>query len=471
MKKYNIKRRITHHLSFIIHYSLLILFFSSCEKFLSQDSIIEVASEDMFSDLASLESARIGMYNSLQNVNYYGANYVLAPEAHSDNGAAGGFDYAELEELGNKALTASNLIVEDIWISIYNTIYNTNQILENIDNINDPLLTDELRNDIKGEAYAIRAMAHFDLLRMFGEHWDINSNYGIPIVASTLAPDAEVSRSTVAISYQAIINDLNGAISFLSDEELRTGDGSYKGAQFITQTNAKAILARVYQYKGDYTLAESFATEVIDAGYSSLADDVSVIYNTKLSSEAVFELIFNSQDKSFYNAYTYSRTDALRTEVLYLASEDIGNFFAANPEDTRNITVNFIDNDLSITPDGRTEKYRGEVFQDNSAYIIRIAEMYLIRAEAKGFGGGGVADLNTVAEARGMDAYAPASEDEFLADLMRERRAEFNFEGQRYFDLAHFGKVQEVLGEAVLPVFPIPLREVNAAGLEQNPGY
>jgi hypothetical protein len=425
----------------------------------------------MFSDFASLESARIGMYNSLQNANYYGASYVLATEAHSDNGAVGGFDYAELEELGNKSLTSSNLIVEDIWISIYNTIYNTNSILENIDGINDPLLTVDLRNDIAGEAYAIRAMAHFDLLRMFGEHWDINSTYGIPVVTSTLATDAQVSRSTVAISYEAIINDLTAAIDLLSDEDLRLGDGSYKGAQFITHTNAKAILARVYQYKKEYTLAADYATQVIDAAYSSLVSDVAVIYETKLSSEAVFELLFNAQDKSLYNAYTYSRTDALRTEVLYLASENLSLFFADRPDDARNVTVNFIDNDLSITPDGRTEKYRGEVFQDNSAYIVRFAEMYLIRAEANGFGGGGLLDINSVRAVRGLPPAIATNEDEFIQVLMDERRAEFNFEGHRYFDLAHFGKTEEVLGAGVLPEFPIPLREVNAAGLDQNPGY
>lgn len=447
--------------------------FSSCEKFLSQESITEVASDDMFNDLASLESARIGLYNSLQDVSYYGGNYVLATEAHSDNGAAGGFDYAELEELGNKSLTSSNLIVEGIWIAIYNTIYNANRILENIGNITDATLSEELRNDIKGETLSIRALAHFDLLRMFGEHWDINSSYGIPVVTSTLSPDDAVTRSTVAITYGAIIDDLNTALDLLSDDDLRLGEGNYKGAQFITKTNTKAILARVYQYKKDYVQAAEYASEVIDAGYSNLstASSVQSIYTDQLSNEAVFELIFNPQDKSFYNAYTYSRTDALRTEVLYLAAEDLHTFFDERPGDVRSELVNYTDNDLSIAPDGRTQKYRDEVFQDNSAYIMRIAELYLIRAEAKGFFFGGADDLNTVRTSRGLDAAAPASEEEFIQLLMDERRSELNFEGHRYFDLAHFGKVEEVLGEGVLSEFPIPLRDVNAAGLVQNPGY
>ncbi|MBC8173901.1 MAG: RagB/SusD family nutrient uptake outer membrane protein [Chitinophagales bacterium] len=450
-----------------------ILILSSCEKFLSQESITEVAGEDMFTDFESLESARIGLYNSLQDVSYYGSNYILATEAHSDNGAVGGFDYAELEELGNKSLTSSNLIVEDIWIAIYYSIYNANRILGNIDNITDATLSEDLKNDIKGETYAIRALAHFDLLRMFGEHWDINSTYGIPVVTSLLAPDATVSRNTVANTYEAIINDLTEAIILLSDEELRLGDGSYKGAQFITQTNAKAILARVCQYKMDYELAEDYATQVIDAGYSFLSDTGAVenIYTSKLSNEAVFELVFNAQDKSFYNAYTYSRTDALRTEILYLASEDLGIFFGERPDDVRMNLVDYINNDLSITPDGRTQKYRGEAFQDNSAFIIRIAEMYLIRAEAKGYAFDGMSDINTLRANRGLPAAAAVDTEEFLRILIDERRAELNFEGHRYFDLAHFGLVNVVLGDGVLREFPIPLREVNAAGLKQNPGY
>ena len=112
------------------------------------------------------------------------------------------------------------------------------------------------------------------------------------------------------------------------------------------------------------------------------------------------------------------------------------------------------------------------MFQDNSAYIIRISELLLIQAEAQGFPAGNTALWDLQAN-RGMDASIIDNEDQFYSAIMAERRAELNFEGDRYADLAHFGKVAEVLGDGVLPCLPIPNREIGASGglIEQYPGY
>ncbi len=457
---------------------ILAVSFSSCDKFLDQTSPNDVAQENMFQDASSLESARIGLYNTLQDVYYYGGYFPLMADAYSDNGATGGYDSPDLNELGDKTLTAANIYVQNTWISIYNTIYTANQIIANVDLVNDPALQEEVRNDIKGEALAIRAMAHFDLLRMFGEHWDVSSAYGIPVVQKVLQPEDIVGRSTVEDTYSAILADLTLALGLVANDDYRLDPPVYKGAQFISKNAVNALLARICLYKKDYVQADAYATDVINAGYASLLDanSFSSIYTAKLSSEAVFELVFNGQDRSQYNAATYSRPDALRSEVLFLASENLKTFFESRPGDPRADLVDFVNNDLSIEPDGRTQKYRGEDFQDNDALIIRIAEMYLIRAEARGLAGGGLDDLNIVRENRGLPLYA--SDDFDVPGLYElavedERRAELNFEGHRYFDLARLQKVQEVLGEEVLPVFPIPLREITATNgvLNQYPGY
>ena len=98
--------------------------------------------------------------------------------------------------------------------------------------------------------------------------------------------------------------------------------------------------------------------------------------------------------------------------------------------------------------------------------------MLLILGETGGFAGGPIM-LNDLRAARGMANATPADEAEYIALLVDERRAELNFEGHRYFDLAHFGLVESVLGEEVMPCFPIPGREINASGglLIQYPGY
>lgn len=476
----NTMKTISHpYLPVITMISLLIMICSSsCKKFLDQTSPNDVAQENMFQDANSLESARIGLYNTLQDVYYYGGYFPLMVDAYSDNGSTGGYDSPDLNELGDKTLTAANIYVQNTWISIYNTIYTANQIIANVDLVKDPALSDEVRNDIKGEALAIRALAHFDLLRMFGEHWDLSSTYGIPVVQKILQPEEAVGRSTVEATYDAITADLTLSLGLIADDDYRLDPPAYKGAQFMTKNAVNALLARVNLYKKDYAQADAYATDVINAGYASLMDldAFSQIYTTKLSAEAVLELVFNGQDRSQYNAATYSRPDALRSEVLFLANKDLRSFFEGRPGDPRSSLVDFENNDLSIEPDGRTQKYRGEDFQDNDALIIRIAEVYLIRAEVRGLAGGGLDDLNIVRENRGLPLYASDDFDVpglYEIAVQDERRAELNFEGHRYFDLARLQKVQEVLGENVLPVFPIPLREITATNgvIKQYPGY
>jgi len=207
------------------------------------------------------------------------------------------------------------------------------------------------------------------------------------------------------------------------------------------------------------------------------ADKFETIYSSRLTSESIFELSFDAQNQSAFNGSTYVRPDALRTEIFFLANQGTKDFFDARTDDKRSELLDFIDNDVSILPDGRTQKYRGEVTKDNPAYILRIAELYLIAAEAKKLAGGGLEYLNTLRESRGMaalDAGDVPNEESFLQAVLDERLAELNFEGHRYFDLARYQKIEDVLGvDNTNAVFPIPQREITATkdALAQNPGF
>jgi starch-binding outer membrane protein, SusD/RagB family len=167
----------------------------------------------------------------------------------------------------------------------------------------------------------------------------------------------------------------------------------------------------------------------------------------------------------------------LRTEIFFLASQSLNTFFQGRPDDKRSELVDYVNNDVSILPEGRTQKYRGEVTKDNPAYILRIAELYLIAAEAKKLAGGGLEYLNALRDNRGMstlDAGDVPDEESFLQAVLNERLAELNFEGHRFFDLARYQKIQDVLGvDNTNSVFPIPQREVTATkeALTQNPGF
>lgn len=447
---------------------LLILMVANtgCNKLLDLTSPNEVGEDDLFNSVDGLRNARVGMYNTLQARDYYGAYFPLIAEAYTDNGTTGGYDVIDLNEIAARSLTPSNIYITQSYNAIYNSIYTANKIIENIDNVAD--LEEAEKSMILGEALFVRGMAHFDLLRFWGQHWDKTSSYGISLVTSTENGSSAVPRSTVAESYTQIMDDLHTA------EDLVTED---IGNQYISPAAIAAMLARVHLYHGDLDEAADYATTVIENGAYSFfpSGEVGKIYTDRLTSESVLELKFEAQNQSFYNAATFLRDDALRPDILFLASSNLNDFFASRSEDTRAALVDFVNNDLSIEPDGRSQKYRGETTKDNSAFVLRLAEMYLIIAEANGRING-LSYLNDLRTTRGLEALTDEDvpdDDAYIAAVLDERRAELNFEGHRLFDLARTGLVDAYLGEGVNPIMPIPQREIAATNgvIEQNPGY
>ena len=461
-------------MKFLIKYSLLlpltILLISSCQK-LDVSSPNDVPSSEVFKNADGLRSAVIGMYSTMQVRDYYGAFYPLMADLNSDAITQGGYDVSALNEIGQHAINSTNIYAEHMYVAMYKTIATANAILQSVDVLTDAGLAADERKTIKAQALAIRAMAHFDLLRMFGYHWDLSSPLGIPLSLKVQESKDILARSTVADSYTAIIKDLVTANGLMPQTFL---DPKYANAIFI-----KALLARVYLYKKDMVSAADFAGQVITNGTFNLLDanTFPTIYSGRLSAESIFELSFDAQNQSAFNGTTYVRPEALRTEVFFLASQNLNTFFTARPDDKRSMLVDFVNNDAGIMPDGRSLKYRGEVTKDNPAYMMRIAEMYLIAAEAKGLAGGGLTFLNQLRTNRGMAGLQVADVPDnasFIQAVLDERLSELNFEGHRFFDLARYQKIKEVLGVSNQnAVFPIPLRELKATNQQvtQNPGF
>jgi len=448
-----------------------VIMMSSCVK-LNQVSPTGVQSVQLFRDSTGLSEALTGLYSTLEVQEYYGAYYPMMCDLNSDNGIAGGYNNNALDEIGAYSVTSSNLFIQNTYVAIYKTVATANAILAGESTVKGASVN--YLNTVKGQALALRAMAHFDLLRAFGYHWDLTSPYGISVVTSVQSSTSVVPRSTVAATYAAIIADLTQAATLLNSNTSRNPN-------YINPAIINALLARVYLYKKDYTNAANYATLVINDGAYSLLDqnNFTTIYTLKNSKESVFELPFNQQNQSEYNATTYARPTAASTEVLFILNPNLQAFFQNRAGDLR---YNLVD---TTNPNGylRTLKYSSDIKQkDNSAYVIRIAEMYMIRAEALGRTNG-LADLNMIRTNRGLAALQPTDvpDDATYAQAVSdEDRAEFNFEGHRYFDLARNGQVANILQPltgATLTIsnscFPIPLREINATNgaVVQNPGY
>ncbi|MBX7126216.1 MAG: RagB/SusD family nutrient uptake outer membrane protein [Cyclobacteriaceae bacterium] len=459
-------------------YFTVLLLAVSCNV-LDQNSPNDVADSNAITTRAGAESALVGLYNSLQSKSYYGGYYPLMADLYSDIGTGGGYQYTVLDEISNAGVTSSNTLIENSWLAMYYSIATANAIINRIDLITDATFAAEDRNHIKAQALTIRALAHFDLLRMFGEHWNTSSDFGIPVVKTVQKATDVVLRSKVSESYAAILDDLQTAAGLIRADD--------RSQPYINLMTIKGLLSRVYLYQGNNVLAAQFADEVIGEGTFALVDasDIGSIYQTPyLSKESLFELSFTVQNQSGFNPFTYLREGAFRSDVLFLALASLNDFFASRPGDVRAGLLDFVNNDAGILPDGRTLKYRGEQTRDNPAFVIRVAELYLIAAEAKGLNGGGLSDLNTLRTHRGLAALTSPgdinSDDEFLNAVLDERKAELNFEGHRMFDLARTGKFVDVVGtaksvtlESYQGIFPIPLQERIATkeAVAQNPGY
>jgi hypothetical protein len=395
-------------------------------------------------------------------------------DLNSDNGVAGGYNNTSLNEFGLYSVTSSNIFIQNTYVAIYKTIATANAIIAGESTVKGASTT--YLNSVKGQALTLRAMAHFDVLRAFGYHWDTNSPYGIPVVTTVQSANSIVPRSTVAATYSSIITDLTEAATLLEGSSDR--DPNYVNAAVVN-----ALLARVYLYEKDYANAAKYASLVINDGAYQLVDAgqyVSMYSNgAKNSTEFIFQLPFDFQNQSQYYATTYGRPDAASTEVLFIANSDLQSFFENRSGDVR---YNLLD---TANANGylRTLKYSSDgKYKDNSALLIRISEMYLIRAEALGRVQG-LADLNIIRTNRGLNALTLADvpdNDTYAQAVADENRAEFNFEGHRYFDLARTGQIVNVLQPLTSitiseanSCFPVPLREINASNgtVVQNPRY
>ena len=434
---------------------LAVITLGSCDV-LDPDPQTSLDANSALVDAASAEGILLGAYSSMQDDYYYGAEFVLNNDLYADNSVFQGFYDSQLE-FDQLAVPITNLWIEEGWVQMYRVINAANLLINGVDAIEDPALDAEL---VKGEAHAIRALVYFDLLRSFGEFYNPQSAFGLPLLLAPI-PDndfnqiPDLERSSVGATYDQILSDLDTAISLT--------DG-YSDQERMNYWAALALRARVNLYAQNYDEALADADMVINSGPFSLLANVEDIYNTTdVTSESVFDLEFNDQDQSSYNTYLIRR-DEYNVDPDLLASFETGDARADlfNVQRGRDRTSKYLDNTNA-----------------NNAKVIRLAEVYLIRSEAAVMSSGdpnaGTADLNVIRNRAGLaDLGSFASMGEYVAAMQQERRAELNFEGHRFFDLVRYDLTAQELGltDDFRKILPIPRNELQThPALVQNPGY
>lgn len=437
---------------------LLAFTFLGCEDVLDTKLDDEVPVETAITDGISLKSAAVGLYDIMQSGTYYGGEFVLAQDLSGGIADATGFQ-ERFAQLDKAIVPPSNAYIQSSWVNVYNLVNASNLILSKMDELK---LDDDTS---KGTALFCRALGHFDALRQFGQFTDMNSKYGIPVSTQYLDSKSAltISRSTVAASYQQIIADLNGAIGLLKYDSNRFS---------ITKAAAEALLARVYLYQGDNDNAIVYAGKVIDNTTYKLNTKYNDIYDVEGSNEAIFELQFLGTDGSGF------------TGILSVSPPEVSanydDFFEPMDYDNDPRSYRYYDDGKVVYVD----KYGTNKNQiDGNSIIIKLSEMYLIRAEALAKKNPNdltlaLADLNIVRErALPSNPYTMADApnlSSFITILLDESARELGFEGHRWFSVVRLGRATSLLNiPAFRTVYPIPQNEITIAKgvLEQNPGY
>lgn len=445
------------YLKYSAYAMLLMLAFSACQDQLDLEPAQQISDELALDSDGNVKAVLVGAYDELGENDLLGGNTLRNAELLGGDGEirwVGTFEGPG--DIFNKAMIAGNSDAQEVWLEAYQTINIANNVLSALDVVN----ADD-RAAVEGEALFIRALLYFELVRFYALPYEAgqqNTQPGVPLVLTptkVLGVDNQVSRNTVEEVYNQVIGDLTKAAAQLpEDNDWRASSGA-----------ATALLARVYLQQGDYAKARDAASTVIESGNYILLKNYADVFNRdNNSSETIFAMQVTTQDgvnsmNTFFATPQYGGRDG-DIEILP------GHLALYDPADER--LALFYEDNGGVTYSGKWTNQFGNVG------VIRLAEMYLIRAEANqrlgtAVGATPLEDYNRIHTRAGL----PAATSVTLEEILLERRRELAHEGFKIHDMRRTKtSVGDLPYNSPKLVFPIPAREISAnPNLTQNPGY
>jgi starch-binding outer membrane protein, SusD/RagB family len=469
----------------------------SCDSFIDPNPSDVLAPENFYKTASDAIAAVSGVYARIKGPYSLGVWYVS--DLATDDVIASVKFGSDAHRMSNYDFDAGEWPMADIWSSAYTTINRANTVLDRVPGIT---MDAALRARLLAEARFLRALAYFDLVRCFGdvpllEH-EVKSVVGL-----------KVSRTPAAQVYGLIVSDLQAAAATLPP--------SYSGADVGRATSgaAQALLTKAYLTQRDWTAAAQTAGAIIDSRrYTMLTNwkDVFKVAIEITNSESIFEINYDatldpgsgslhtifSLPLDYPGGAAYGLMYIPRSlEILYGPGDTRGNhgtFMKPPYTDQMGRTFNW-----TVPPGPAFAKYFDEtstqnmtarewVAEPNNWIVLRYADVLLMYAEAVNEGGpatAGTAEaaLNAVRGRAGLAPVSGLSQDVFRDSLRVERRREFVFEGQRWFDLSRWGTldaaIRAKLTELRKPVhgvpsnlLPLPRSELDInPNLTQNPGW
>jgi hypothetical protein len=446
---------------------LVILPFFACRKAVEADPPVgQLSTVQVFATEESARSALYGLYSQMMNSNLLLSNGGMSiyPALSADeltNTAAN----TDQDAFRSNAVPPTNTTVlrTRLWSSAYGILYHANALLEGVES--STALSEGVKRQLAGEARLVRAFYYFYLVNLFGD---------VPLVLGTdYRVNAALPRAPNALVYAQVVEDLQKAVQLL-------GEGyPSSGRVRPNKWAAAALLARVHLYQGQWAEAEAQSSAVIGSGLYPLPAPDKVF--TAGSAETIWSLVPVSTSANTAEGATFIPASATARPALALTPQLLGAFKTGDGRKsawTKTVTV-------AGQPYTYPFKYRirsgGAPYGEHNI-VLRTAEQYLIRAEARAEQDRlteALQDLNVVRQRAGLPPSAAATKEALLRAIEEERQVELMTEwGHRWLDLKRWGRADAVLGplkggwQSTAVLYPIPQAEllVNPA-LTQNPGY
>ncbi len=437
---------------------ILLLLQVSCDDFVNIDPPrTDIVRTSVFSEGSTAEAAVVDLYISLRDGFGGGSeSSVTAMTAlSSDEWEWYGVSTSRLA-FENNEIPESNPYIEAMWSSAYTVVYKANAVLEGLERSD---IGEMLREQLRGEALFVRAFTYFYLVNLWGD---------VPLVTSTShAVNNKLQRFPSAQVYDQIVQDLLEAQALLAEQP-------DAGKIRASRAAATTLLARVYLYLGDWENAEVEATRVIDSKLYSLETDLNRVFSISSSEailqlwhisypwEAVTFLIHPALDAPLYGSMRYTYLSSFEENDLRYANW-INEYAAA--------TTTFYG----------ANKYKSfETPPQDYSTVLRLAELYLIRAEALAHQDdvpGSVEDLNIIRSRAGLSSTGVTTKEEILDAIFLERKHElFAEQGHRWLDLKRTGRADSVLAQLKPTwneedrLYPIPTSQIASnPDIIQNP--
>lgn len=475
---------------------LMVTGVASCKKMVSiPPPINSITTEEVFSTDEQANAAMAGVYTRLINgdgqpnsgyTSFCTGLTTLLTGLSSDELVYGHKTNTLIYKYNTNKLLRDDVSSIPLWKSAYDAIYGCNAIIEGAAASTSGAFHEAARKTVTGEAKFVRAFAYFYLTNLFGD------------VPMTLTVDfnqtANLVRTAQADVYKQVIKDLKDAAGLLA-EDYSAGMGERVRPN---KWAATALLARVYLYTGNYADAVSSSTAVINnASLFLLEGNLNQVFSAN-SNEAIWQLQQNTSMAQLGNAtgegYVLIPNPRNNGKVTFGISSQLLETFAQGDQRKR-FWMDSADNKAFGLPGFvyypfkyKTGIYNASPGAPATEYymVLRLAEQYLIRAEAnaaQNMIAAAITDLNTIRQRAGVpDLPGSLTQYQLVAAVAHERQTELFAEwGHRWFDLKRTGKAHEVLSQITMKqpwlgdyqlLYPIPLIEIIANhNITQNPGY